>query len=83
MCQVVNFHLEAVLSKTKMERCCANPLLINIDKSEAVYCLFCEEERVLSYSVKYRYYILMEIKKLSDYFFKAMLCITQNFFILF
>ena len=57
MCQVVNFHLEAVLSKTKMERCYANPLLINIDKSEAVYCLFCEEERVLSlsYSVKYRF----------------------------
>ena len=47
--------LEAVLSKTKMERCCANPLLINIDKSEAVYCLFCKEERVLSYSVKYRF----------------------------
>ena len=55
MCQVINFHSEAVLSKTKMERCCANPLLINIDKSEAVYYLFCEEERVLSYSVKYRF----------------------------
>ena len=53
MCQVINFYLEAVLSKTKMERYCPNPLLINIDKSEAVYCLFCEEERVLSYSVKY------------------------------
>ena len=55
MCQVVDFHLEAVLSKTKMERSCANQLLINIDKSEAVYCLYCEEERVLSYSVKYRF----------------------------
>ena len=55
MCQVVNSYSEAVLSKTKMERCCANPLLINIDKSEAVYCLFCEEERVLSYSVKYKF----------------------------
>ena len=41
-----------------MERCCSNPLLINIDKSEAVYCLFCEEERVLSYSVKYRFLII-------------------------
>ena len=51
-----------------MERCCANPLLINIDKSEAVYCLFCKEERVLSYSVKYRFnYILIEIKNLSDH----------------
>ena len=53
MCQVINFHSEAVLSKTKMERCCANQLLINIDKSEAVYWLFCEEERVMSFSVKY------------------------------
>ena len=52
------FHLEAVLSKTKMKRCCANTLLINIDKSEAVYCLFCEEERVLTYSVKYRFLII-------------------------
>ena len=58
MCQVINFHLEAVLSKTKMERCCANQLLINIDKSEEVYCLFCKEERVLSYSVKYRFLII-------------------------
>ena len=34
---------EAVFSKTKMERCCASPLFVNIDKSEAVYCLFCED----------------------------------------
>ena len=56
---VLNFHFvgisEYVLSKTKMKRCCANLLLINIGKSEAVNCLFCEEERVLSYSVKYRF----------------------------
>ena len=58
MCQVVNLHSEAVLSKTKMERCFANPLLINIDKSEAVYYLSCEEERVLSYIVKYRFLII-------------------------
>ena len=54
MCHVINFHSEAVLSKTKMERCCAYQLLVNIDKSGAVYCLFCEGERVLSHSVKYR-----------------------------
>ena len=40
MCQVVNFHLEPILSKTKMEKWCSNPLLINIDKSEAVYRVF-------------------------------------------
>ena len=56
---VVNFHFvrnfRSCFKQNKMERCCANPLLVNIDKSEAVYCLFCEEERVLSYSVKYRF----------------------------
>ena len=61
MCQVVNFHLEPILSKTKMEKWCSNPLLINIDKSEAVYRVFffTMEERVLSYSVKYRFFIFL------------------------
>ena len=53
---VINFHFVGNFgSQTKMERCCANPLLINIDKSEAGYCLFCKEEGVLSDSVKYRF----------------------------